>query len=173
MDSSRFDALVRDFGRRRSRRGLLRGLAKAGAIVAAARIGVRSSDTAARHCRDYGCGCDAGVYNACRSDLVCCPWSPGVPGGLGLCLTENECYGPQCLGSGEPCAYACGWDASCDGCCSGYCDDNGLCGIPRCTGTGCACATGTYLPCDPGLSCCALQPGVPGGPGVCAPDGSC
>jgi hypothetical protein len=37
----------------------------------------------------------------------------------------------------------------------------------RCTGRGCACATGTYSPCDSGLQCCAISPGVPGGTGVC------
>ena len=36
-----------------------------------------------------------------------------------------------------------------------------------CTGRGCACSTGTYSPCDSGLQCCALYPGVPGGAGVC------
>jgi hypothetical protein len=36
-----------------------------------------------------------------------------------------------------------------------------------CTGAGCACSTGTYSPCDSGLQCCAIYPGVPGGAGVC------
>ena len=36
-----------------------------------------------------------------------------------------------------------------------------------CTGRGCACSTGTYRPCDNGLQCCAIYPGVPGGAGVC------
>ena len=36
-----------------------------------------------------------------------------------------------------------------------------------CTGRGCACSTGTFNPCDSGLQCCAIYPGVPGGAGVC------
>jgi hypothetical protein len=32
---------------------------------------------------------------------------------------------------------------------------------------GCACTTGTFSPCDPGLSCCAIYPGLAGGAGVC------
>jgi hypothetical protein len=36
-----------------------------------------------------------------------------------------------------------------------------------CTGRGCACATGTFNPCDSGLQCCAIYPGLPGGAGVC------
>ena len=36
-----------------------------------------------------------------------------------------------------------------------------------CTGRGCACSTGTFSPCDSGLQCCAIYPGVPGGAGVC------
>jgi hypothetical protein len=36
-----------------------------------------------------------------------------------------------------------------------------------CTGRGCACTTGTFNPCDAGLQCCAIYPGVPGGAGVC------
>lgn len=173
MDQSRFDALAKTLGRDGSRRGFLRNLAKAGAALAAARFGLSAQNAEARHCRDYGCSCDGGTYASCRHDLVCCPWSPGLPGGLGRCLNDYECYGPQCLGSGESCAPYCGWGSSCGDCCSGYCGDYGVCDTPRCSGAGCACATGTYLPCDYGLTCCPLQSGVPGGPGVCAPDGSC
>lgn len=175
MDSNRFDALARRVGQTNSRRGLLQRAAQAALAAVALRLGADEGDVGAARgdCRDYGCSCNGGVYRACRSDLVCCPWSPDVPGGLGLCLTEDECYGPVCLNSGDACAPYCGWGADCPDCCSGYCGDYGVCDTPRCTGAGCACATGTYLPCDYGLACCPLQPGLPGGPGVCAPDGSC
>jgi hypothetical protein len=173
MDQTRFDALTRRFARAGSRRGVLRGVARAGAAMLAVRLGLDAAGVAARHCREYGCGCDGGVYGSCRRGLVCCPYSQGLPGGLGTCLGEDECYGPQCINSGDACAPYCGWGASCGDCCSGYCNDYGVCDTPRCTGAGCACATGTYLPCDFGLTCCPLQPGLPGGPGVCAPEGSC
>jgi hypothetical protein len=173
VDQERFDAITKRVFGVGSRRGLLRNLARVGAGVIAVRVGLGSGGADARQCRDYGCSCNGGVYRSCRSDLVCCPYSQGLPGGLGQCLTEDECYGPQCVNSGDACAPYCGWGASCDACCSGYCGDYGVCDTPRCSGAGCACATGTYLPCDYGLTCCPLQPGLPGGPGVCAPDGSC
>ncbi|MFT4038491.1 MAG: hypothetical protein QM692_09950 [Thermomicrobiales bacterium] len=148
--------------------------AQVGAAALAAKIGLqqRGAD-AARDCRDYGCSCDAGVFRACRGDLVCCPWSADVPGGLGLCMTEDECFGPSCVNMGGSCAPYCGWGAECPDCCSGFCGDFGVCDTPRCGGAGCACTTGTAIACDWGYSCCALQPGLPGGPGVCSPDGSC
>ena len=173
MDHERFDALTRRIGRTGSRRGFLGALSRAGLAVAAARLGIGMRGADARQCRDYGCSCNGGVYRSCRDDLVCCPWAQSLPGGLGLCLTEDECYGPRCINSGDACAPYCGWGADCPDCCSGYCGDFGVCEIPRCTGTGCACATGTYLPCDAGLVCCPLQSGLIGGPGVCAPEGSC
>jgi hypothetical protein len=173
MDHSHFDELIKGFGKFSDRRGVVRRLARAGAALATTRLGLGAEPAEARHCKDYGCSCIGGVYGACRRDLVCCPYSPGLPGGPGVCLTEDDCYGPQCIDSGSACAPYCGWGASCSDCCSGYCNDFGVCDTPRCSGPGCACATGTYLPCDDGLTCCPLQPGLPGGPGVCAPDGSC
>jgi hypothetical protein len=174
MDQTRFDSLAKRFADAGSRRGFLRGLARSGAALAAARLGFATQSADARQCRDYGCYCNAGEYLSCRRGLVCCEYAPGgYPGGPGQCLAEDECYGPQCISSGGPCAPYCGWGASCGDCCSGYCNDFGVCDTPRCTGPGCACATGTYLPCDPGLTCCPQQPGLPGGPGVCAPEGSC
>jgi hypothetical protein len=172
MDQMRFDALAKRLGRGGSRRRLLANLARAGALVAATRLGLPAEPAAAR-CRDYGCNCNAGTHNPCRGGLICCPWSPGTPGGVGRCTSEDECYGPQCINSGDSCAYSCGYGYSCPDCCSGYCNDYGICDTPRCSGSGCACATGTYLPCDYGLTCCPLQRGLVGGPGVCAPDGSC
>lgn len=173
MDTERFDALTKHLAGVDSRRGLLRRAAQAALLGLAARLGLDGQAAQARSCKDYGCTCNGGVYRSCRSDLVCCAFSPGLPGGLGQCVTEDECYGPQCINSGDSCAAYCGWGASCPDCCSGYCGDYGICDTPRCSGAGCACATGTFAPCDYGLSCCPLQPGLPGGPGVCAPDGSC
>ncbi len=173
MDQYRFDALAKRLGGARSRRGFTRVLVQAGIAAVAVRLGIRKRTDAARSCREYGCSCNAGVYRPCRNGLVCCPWSPGVPGGVGLCMTEDDCYGPQCISSGEACAPYCGWGQSCADCCSGYCSDFGVCDTPRCTGPGCSCSTGTYLPCDYGLTCCPLQTGLLGGPGVCAPEGSC
>lgn len=172
MDQERFDRLTRQLGRS-SRRSMLHNAAKAGAALVVARLGFGAREADARQCRDYGCTCNGGVYRSCRSDLVCCPYSLGVPGGLGQCLTEDECYGPQCISPGDACAPYCGWGSNCPDCCSGYCGDFGVCDTPRCSGPGCACSTGTDLPCDFGLTCCPLQPGLPGGPGVCAPGGSC
>lgn len=107
MDQERFDRLTRQFGRS-SRRSVLGGAAKAGAALVAAWLGFGTHPADARQCRDYGCTCNGGIYRSCRSGLVCCPYSPGVPGGLGQCLTEDECYGPQCINSGEACAPYCG-----------------------------------------------------------------
>ncbi len=173
MDHERFDVLTKRFSRGGSRREVLDNLARGALALAAARFGLGSGSAEARQCRDYGCSCNGGEYRSCRGDLICCPYSFGLPGGLGQCLTEDDCYGPQCINSGDSCAPYCGWGSSCGDCCSGYCGDYGVCDIPRCTGAGCACDTGTYLPCDFGLSCCPLQTGIYGGPGICAPDNSC
>ncbi|MEZ4563213.1 MAG: hypothetical protein R2853_10790 [Thermomicrobiales bacterium] len=175
MDSEKFDALTRRVGAAPDPGvGLVNSVLGAGAAAVALRLGMHQGQSeAARDCRDYGCSCNGGVYRSCRGDLVCCPWSAGVPGGLGLCLTEDECYGPTCINSGDACAPYCGWGTDCPDCCSGYCNDFGVCDTPRCTGSGCACSTGAYMPCDWGLTCCPLQTGLLGGPGVCAPEGSC
>src|SRR5262245_19508243 len=96
-----------------------------------------------------------------------------VARGLGQCLTEDECYGPQCIDSGSACAPYCSWGGDCFDCCSGHCNEFGVCDIPRCSGPGCSCNVGTLAPCDYGLSCCPFDTGLYGGPGVCAPIGSC
>jgi hypothetical protein len=173
MDQTRFDAFTKRLGHHGSRRHLLRNLTRAGVALAAVRLGAGTRTAEARHCKDYGCSCDGGTHGSCRGGLVCCPYANSLPGGPGQCLGEDECYGPQCTNSGGHCAGYCGWGTSCGDCCSGYCNDYGVCDTPRCSSSGCSCSTGTYLPCDYGLTCCPLQPGLIGGPGVCAPDGSC
>ena len=63
MDQARFDSLAKRFARDGSRRGFLRGLARAGAAIAAARLGFAARSADARQCRDYGCFCNA-VWSA-------------------------------------------------------------------------------------------------------------
>ena len=43
----------------------------------------------------------------------------------------------------------------------------------NCTYIGCGCATGTLHPCSDGLVCCASNPGMPGGAGVCSNPSDC
>jgi hypothetical protein len=43
----------------------------------------------------------------------------------------------------------------------------------NCTWIGCGCASGTLHPCIDGLVCCASNPGMPGGAGVCSNPGDC
>ncbi len=43
----------------------------------------------------------------------------------------------------------------------------------HCTDAGCGCATGTRHACGHGLVCCPINPGMPGGAGVCAWRGEC
>lgn len=43
----------------------------------------------------------------------------------------------------------------------------------HCTDAGCGCATGTRHACGRGLVCCPVNPGLPGGGGVCAWKGEC
>jgi hypothetical protein len=172
MDDVKFDAIVKTMVGSDSRRHLFKSMWRVGAGLAAVRLGLGASGADAR-CRDYGCSCNGGVYQNCRGSLVCCQYSSGMPGGLGQCLTEDECYGPQCIDSGGSCAAYCGWGSDCFDCCSGYCNDFGVCDIPRCSGPGCSCNTGTLSPCDYGLQCCPFDTGLYGGPGACAPIGSC
>lgn len=169
MDGERFDSLSKRLGSGGSRRGVLRG---AIALVAV-RFGLGARDARAQWCADYGCTCDAGDYLSCDGDLVCCPYSFDAADGPGTCVSNDECYGTQCSDSGIACASDCGWGASCGECCTGYCNSWGLCDTPSCSGAGCACDTGDYLPCDDGLDCCAYDLDIPGGPGVCSPIGTC
>lgn len=163
MESRRFDALTRLVARRASRRGTLRFGALA--VLGAALVPDRA---AADHCDYAGCGCSTGVRHACGRGLVCCPSSPGVPGGGGVCAPRDQCGGGGgCTGSGGACPGYCNWGDSCPDCCSGYCGPYGQCDTQACTGVGCSCTTGTYQPCDAGLVCCAIYADFPGGTGVC------
>ena len=150
MDEQRFDTWTRAFAQPGSRRRLMRAMIGAGAAFAATRRGL--SDVAAHHG-------SAGPGDPCRKTSQClgadaplvCDWN-GHGNGLHCCTYEGN---------------RCGFNKACCGfatCIGGYCSS----GSPStCTGVGCACTTGTLNPCDYGLSCCSIYPGMAGGAGVC------
>jgi hypothetical protein len=149
MDEQRFDTWTRAFARPGSRRRLVRAVVGVGAALAAHR---GRSDVAARHGK-------AGPGDPCRTSGQClgadaplvCDWN-GYGKGLHCCTYEGS---------------RCGFDKACCGtalCLGGYCSSGSPSG---CTGVGCACSTGTFSPCDAGLQCCAIYPGLAGGAGVC------
>lgn len=163
MDGGRFDAVVRRMARSGGRRSLLRG---AGAVVATILAGsIRNEPVLAHHCDYVGCGCATGTYHPCADGLVCCPSSPGTPGGAGVCAYPGDCGG-SCADNGAYCGDSCNWGDTCPSCCSGYCGSTGACAAASCTGLGCACSTGTYQPCDGGLVCCSAYD-FPGAQGSC------
>lgn len=164
MDGERFDAVTRWLGGNRSRRAAFRAAAAAGfAALVGARRG--AAPVAADHCTYIGCGCSTGTHHACGHGLVCCPSSPGMPGGAGVCTSPGDCGG-SCAEIGDYCGDSCNWGDTCPTCCSGYCGSTGACDQATCTGLGCACASGTYQPCDYGLVCCSPY-GFPGAQGSC------
>jgi hypothetical protein len=123
MDGQQFDAMTRSMATRQTRRGTLRRLAAAaGALVVASVPGRSRAD----HCSYIGCGCSTGTLHPCGSGLVCCPSSPGTPGGAGVCSNPGDCSGP-CRGSDEFCSGSCNWGDNCPECCSGWCGNMGRC----------------------------------------------
>jgi heme-degrading monooxygenase HmoA len=132
---------------------------------------VAEAECAPPPCTSEGCDCNGGVQGTCDAGLICCQTDPSVPGGPGTCQPEAACGPPPCIDNGAGCAATCNWGDACAGCCSGYCNDTGICDNEPappvvCTSAGCACATGTEAPCDEGLTCCATSD-LLGGPGVC------
>jgi len=124
MDGERFDAVARSLASRLSRRGSVRRLAAvAGALIA---LGVPVRSEAGFNCNYIGCGCSSGTLHPCVDPLVCCPSSPGTPGGAGVCSNASDCYGP-CAASGDSCGGSCNWGDNCPECCSGYCGMYGSC----------------------------------------------
>jgi hypothetical protein len=151
MDEQRFDRWTRAFASSGSRRRLLRALVGAGAALAATSRGM--AEVAAHHA-------SAGPGEACRSDNQCvaadapmvCAWNGYGSAGQACCTYE----GSNCADD----SWCCGTNLCLGGICSS--------GSPSsCTGPGCACTTGTFSPCDDGLVCCAIYPGLAGGAGVC------
>lgn len=165
MDPKRFDLATRNLAGESSRRGLLRRLTATAAALAAARAAAAPAPAEARHCNYIGCACSTGTANPCGGGLVCCGTS-GLMGGPGVCSNQADCGG-SCADPGDYCGDSCNWGDSCPHCCSGYCGSNGSCGFASCTGLGCSCASGTYMPCDAGLVCCSSYPGMPGAQGTC------
>jgi hypothetical protein len=154
MDDRRFDNWAHTMAGPGSRRRVLGGLIGIGsaAFLGAFRRG--ASDASAHHGR-------SGPGDPCRDDDQCvgadaplvCAWNGfDYDGDLNCCTYEGN---------------RCGFDAACCGtalCIGGYCSS----GSPSsCTGVGCACMTGTFSPCDYGLQCCAIYPGLAGGAGIC------
>jgi hypothetical protein len=132
---------------------------------------VAEAECAPPPCTSEGCDCNGGVQGACDPGLICCQTDPSVPGGPGTCQAQQFCGPPPCIDNGVGCDATCNWGDACAGCCSGYCNDTGICDNEPappvvCTSAGCACATGTEAPCDEGLTCCATSD-LLGGPGVC------
>ena len=166
MEPRRFDALVRGLATSSSRRGALRRVAVAGVAALLGRSALRPEAAIADHCDFIGCGCSTGTLHACGGDLVCCPSSPGTPGGAGVCSEPADCGG-ACTENGGGCSGSCNWGDTCPGCCSGFCGQFGTCDTASCTGLGCACASGTFQPCDGGLVCCSSYPGLAGAQGTC------
>ncbi len=127
-------------------------------------------------CTGEGCVCHTGVRGACDDGLVCCADDPSIPGSHGRCEAEDVCFGNQCQATTNPCPSACAGGSYCQGCCSGYCGDDGHCGAAPCTAVGCECMAGVEGACDAGLVCCQSQMGAgngPGGPGMCATQDGC
>ena len=126
MEPRRFDAFARGLAQAHSRRGALRRLAVAGAAALLGRSAVAPERAQADHCNYIGCGCATGTLHPCGSGLVCCPSSPGLPGGGGVCSQPSDCGG-SCTGSGGYCGDSCNWGDTCPACCSGYCGQFGAC----------------------------------------------
>lgn len=182
MDSERFDAITRVFAPATTRRKLLRWATVTGLVAAFS--GAKATE--ASTCRYQGCGCTTGTRHQCVEGMVCCPSTPGMPGGAGTCQFIDDCPEdppppPACTWEG--CTCNAGTYAPCDPgltCCP---DNPGLpgssgtcqwgCPPPPCTGYGCGCTTGTLYGCDYGLTCCPDNPNVYGGPGTCLPDYQC
>jgi hypothetical protein len=124
MDARRFDAVTRSLAAPQTRRSVLGRLAAIAGALGMAAIPIRAR--AGFNCTYIGCGCATGTLHPCNDPLVCCPSSPGTPGGAGVCSNESDCDAP-CAPSGGYCSDSCNWGDTCPECCSGYCGNTGSC----------------------------------------------
>src|SRR5215218_10878208 len=53
-------------------------------------------------CTGQGCVCSTGTRRSCDRGFICCPTSD-VPGGPGVCQTQEVCYPNQCVENGGAC----------------------------------------------------------------------
>ncbi len=153
MNDRGFDNWTRTLAGLGSRRRVLGGLLGASGTAFLGMVRRGAPEAAAHHAT-------VGPGEPCRDDSQCvaadapmvCAWNGYGSAGQYCCTYEGN---------------RCGFDGACCGsalCIGGYCSS----GSPgSCTGVGCACTTGTYSPCDDGLLCCAIYPGLAGGAGVC------
>jgi hypothetical protein len=162
MDPRGFDSWTRSLSTQASRRGVLRRLGGAGALVAMLRH--RERPASAHHCTSEGCGCTSGTHHACGSGLVCCASGSGSPGGAGVCTRHGQC-GSGCRSHGAACPGSCNWGEGCSGCCTGFCGHRGKCDSPP--NLNATCTSGKKQPCRYGLTCCPYVRGLPGGAGTC------
>ena len=128
MDSRGFDRWTRALAARgRSRRGAL-GLLAGGLAVAVGAMSGGARSASAHHCNFIGCGCATGTLHPCGGGLICCPSSPGLPGGAGVCAPPDQCGG-ACIAWRNACPGYCNWGDNCPDCCSGYCNSRGVCSL--------------------------------------------
>ena len=192
MDEQRFDSWTRAYAQPGSRRRLLRALVGGAALLTAARRSL--SDTRAHHgsagpgeaCRtdDQCVAADAPMVCAWNgygsAGVACCTYEGSNCADDSWCCGANLCIGGICSSQSSGCTgqgCGCTSDGDCDAglmCCvqgdpgaPGTCQTLDACPGSLCTSEGCSCTTGTFSPCADGLQCCAMYPGMAGGPGVC------
>ena len=163
MDAGRFDGLVRSFGRVRSRRQTLRGLA-GGLVAGVFALGEREADAAKRI---GGTPCTKGKQ--CKtgkcvgtSGAKTCSCTSKFP----TCAVDSVCWSATCNVETKRCEAAPDPTKDGDSCANGHCQ-NGTCicdaGFQIC-GTSTTCQTNVRTDpnncgdcgteCDRGLSCC-------------------
>lgn len=143
MDDTRFDRWTRQWGERRSRRSLLKGLLGLGGTAAVATVTTR--DTAAQWSVQICLPDGAGSYILRLVPKAAVPFYVSRYGGVlpenGSCPCEPDCSGRECGNDG----------------CGGSC---GSCGSNEtCDGGQCVCAPSTH---DCGFICktlCSFRPG--------------
>ena len=120
MDDRRFDRLARMVARRRSRRGVVRGLAGLAALVAAGRAAAPvAAESPGQPCtHDAQCVWDFGQEHVCADNgfdydgpYNCCTFAGNRCASHEACCFDAVCLGGVCAtqqvfaGSGDPCGY--------------------------------------------------------------------